>query len=52
MHCHAGDLDAGEKELRLAQAVRPGDPEVEHALAMIARARKPPAEARSKAGAR
>ena len=52
MHCHAGDLEAGEKELRLAQAARPGDPEIERALALIARARKPAAEARSKAGAR
>jgi tetratricopeptide (TPR) repeat protein len=40
MHCHAGDLDSGEKELRLAQAAKPDDPEVERALALIAQARK------------
>ena len=52
MHCHAGDLDSGEKELRLAQAAKPDDPEVERALALIAQARKPATEARSNTGAR
>jgi len=52
MHCHAGHLDSGEKELRLAQAAKPDDPEVERALALIAQARKPATEARSKTGAR
>jgi hypothetical protein len=35
----------------LAQAARPGDPEVERALARIARARKQASAAPSKAGA-
>ncbi len=39
-HCHAGNLDDGEKELRLALASRPGDPEVERALSLIASARQ------------
>jgi tetratricopeptide (TPR) repeat protein len=43
IHCQAGDLDNGEKELRFAQASRPGDPEIERALALIAHARLKPA---------
>lgn len=39
LYCHAGDLDRGEKELRLAEAVKPGDPDVERALTLIAQAR-------------
>jgi tetratricopeptide (TPR) repeat protein len=52
IHCHAGDLDAGEKELRLAQAGLPGDAEVARALALIARARKQAAESRTTSRAR
>ena len=51
IHCHAGDLSIGEKELRLAQGLRPGDPEIEHALALIARARRKPAVSASTARA-
>ena len=40
VHCHAGNLDDGERELRLALAFRSGDPEVERALGLIAKARK------------
>jgi tetratricopeptide (TPR) repeat protein len=40
IHCQAGNLDNGEKELRLAQTIRPGDPEIERALALVARARQ------------
>jgi tetratricopeptide (TPR) repeat protein len=39
IYCQSGDLDAGEKELRFAQASRAGDPEIERALELIARAR-------------
>jgi tetratricopeptide (TPR) repeat protein len=52
MHCHAGELDAGERELRFAQAARPGDAEVERALTLIARARKQALDANSTTGAR
>ena len=51
IHCHAGDLGIGEKELRLAQGLRPGDPEIERALALIARARLKPAASGSSARA-
>jgi len=39
IYCHAGDLENGEKELRLARAGLPGDAEIERALALISRAR-------------
>jgi tetratricopeptide (TPR) repeat protein len=52
LYCHAGDLDSGEKQLRLAQAARPGDAEIERALALIARARQQAAESRSTPRAR
>jgi tetratricopeptide (TPR) repeat protein len=37
--CQMGDIDGGEKELRLAQASKPGDPDIERALTLIALAR-------------
>lgn len=37
--CQAGDLDNGEKELRAANALKPSDLEVQHALELIARSR-------------
>ena len=37
--CQMGDIDNGEKELRLAQALKPADPDIERALARIALAR-------------
>ncbi|HEV3192179.1 MAG TPA: tetratricopeptide repeat protein [Polyangiaceae bacterium] len=37
--CQMGDIDNGEKELRLAQALKPADPDVERALGRIALAR-------------
>jgi predicted negative regulator of RcsB-dependent stress response len=39
IHCQAGDLDGGEKELLTANALKPADPEIQHALELIARAR-------------
>jgi tetratricopeptide (TPR) repeat protein len=38
--CQAGDLDDGEKELLVANKLRPTDPEIQRALDLIARARK------------
>lgn len=37
--CQMGDIDAGEKELRLAQRLEPGDRDIERALERIAVAR-------------
>jgi tetratricopeptide (TPR) repeat protein len=37
--CQMGDIDNGEKELRLAQALKPADPDIERALGRIALAR-------------
>jgi tetratricopeptide (TPR) repeat protein len=37
--CQMGDIDGGEKELRLAQASKPADPDIERALSLIAQAR-------------
>jgi len=37
--CEMGDIDKGEKELRLAQALKPNDPDIEQALGRIAAAR-------------
>jgi len=37
--CQMGDIDNGEKELRLAQAAKPTDPDIERALILIAQAR-------------
>jgi Flp pilus assembly protein TadD len=34
--CQMGDIENGEKELRLAQALKPADPDIERALARIA----------------
>jgi hypothetical protein len=34
-----GDIDKGEKELRLAQTLKPADPDIERALGRIALAR-------------
>ena len=34
-----GDIENGEKELRLAQALKPADPDIERALGRIAVAR-------------
>jgi hypothetical protein len=34
-----GNIDNGEKELRLAQTLKPGDPDIELALRQIAAAR-------------
>lgn len=39
--CQMGDLDNGEKELRLAQALKPDDPDIERALRRIAAVRRP-----------
>ena len=37
--CRRGDIDNGEKELRLAQALKPDDPDIKRALERIAVAR-------------
>ncbi|MGA3032803.1 MAG: tetratricopeptide repeat protein [Terracidiphilus sp.] len=37
--CQAGDIDSGEKELLAANALKPADPEIQHALELIARSR-------------
>jgi tetratricopeptide (TPR) repeat protein len=37
--CQMGDIENGEKELRLAQALKPADPDIERALRQIAVAR-------------
>jgi tetratricopeptide (TPR) repeat protein len=37
--CQMGDIESGEKELRLAQALKPADPDIERALERIAVAR-------------
>jgi hypothetical protein len=34
-----GDLEKGEKELRMAQSLKPSDPDIERALERIATAR-------------
>ncbi len=39
INCQAGDLNAGEKNLLVARSLKPTDPEIEHALQMIAAAR-------------
>ena len=39
VYCHAGKIEDGEKELRLAQAAKAGDPDIEKALTQIARVR-------------
>lgn len=39
VYCHAGQIDRGEKELRLADASKPGDPDVQRALTLIAQTR-------------
>ncbi len=39
IHCQAGDLDNGEKELLAAKAVKPDDPVTLAALELVARAR-------------
>jgi hypothetical protein len=38
--CQAGDLDDGENELLAANKLKPTDLEIQHALELIARARK------------
>ena len=45
--CQMGDVDNGEKELRLAQALKPGDPDIERVLGQIAAARTKRAAAHS-----
>jgi hypothetical protein len=45
--CDVGDLDHGEAELRLALALKPGDPQVERALALVAQVRSAHASAGS-----
>jgi Flp pilus assembly protein TadD len=42
--CQMGDLGKGEKELRLAQTLKPSDPDIERALKRIAAARGRQAE--------
>jgi tetratricopeptide (TPR) repeat protein len=37
--CQMGDLEKGEKELRLAQSLKPSDPDIENALERLATAR-------------
>jgi tetratricopeptide (TPR) repeat protein len=37
--CQMGDIDSGEKELRLAQASKSADPDIARALTLIAQAR-------------
>jgi tetratricopeptide (TPR) repeat protein len=39
IHCQAGDLNDGEKELLAAKALKPTDPEIQSALQLIAEAR-------------
>jgi tetratricopeptide (TPR) repeat protein len=39
IYCQAGDVANGEKELRVAQAGRPADPDIERALTLVARVR-------------
>ena len=48
--CQMGDIDNGEKELRLAQALKPGDPDVKRALEKIAAARSKRAASRPDRG--
>jgi Flp pilus assembly protein TadD len=48
--CEMGDIDNGEKELRLAQALKPNDPDIERALGRIAAARTKQPAARSESG--
>jgi tetratricopeptide (TPR) repeat protein len=43
-YCHAGDLEGGEKELRLAEAAKPGDPDVARALTLIGQTRSKQAQ--------
>jgi tetratricopeptide (TPR) repeat protein len=45
--CQMGDVDNGEKELRLALALKPGDPDIERVLGQIAADRTKRAAARS-----
>jgi hypothetical protein len=44
IECQMGDLDRGEKELRLAQALKPSDQDIERALDRIAAVRRRQAE--------
>ena len=39
IHCDLGELDQGEAELGIARHLRPGDPQVDRALAQIVQAR-------------
>jgi hypothetical protein len=34
--CQAGNIDEGTRELLIAQRLKPSDPDIEHALALIA----------------
>jgi tetratricopeptide (TPR) repeat protein len=48
--CQMGDIDNGEKELRLAQALKPGDPDIERVLGQIAAARTKRVPSRARRG--
>ena len=39
VECQTGDIDNGEKDLRLARASKPADPDIERALTLVATAR-------------
>jgi hypothetical protein len=39
IHCQAGNLNDGERELLAAKALKPADPEIQSALQLIAEAR-------------
>jgi hypothetical protein len=39
-YCHAGQLDAGERELGIAEALIPGDPSIKTALQIVKQQRE------------
>ena len=39
-YCHAGSPDLGEAHLLVAQKLKPGDPDIERSLALIAELRR------------
>jgi tetratricopeptide (TPR) repeat protein len=52
IYCRAGDIDNGEKELRIAGALKPSDQDIERALRLIAQARAQRSSAAKAAGER
>jgi tetratricopeptide (TPR) repeat protein len=39
-YCHAGQLDAGERELKISESLTPGDPDVKAALQIVEKQRR------------